>query len=515
MELLALSPVQLLLAVAFVAAAASLLPIAGRLNGGGKSRGRRRYHPVTGTVVHQIFHFRRLYDYLTDLSRRHKSFRIFVSPFQSLIYTTDPAVVEHILRTNFRNYGKGMRNYENMKDLLGDGIFAVDGEKWQKQRKLASFEFSTRSLREHSAAVFRKNAVKLAAALSDAADARQVIELQDWFMKSMMDTITEVAFGTELDCLRGSSEESTRFARAFDESTQQINSRYVFPFWKLTKLLNVGAEAALKDNVKVVDEYVYRLIQKKTADLQEQRRNSGASAEKEDILSRFLREREKDPKSISPQYLRDIALNFVIAGKDSTSGTMAWFFYMLCKHPSVQEKVAREVAETVEAAGAGAEEFAANITEEALEKMQYLHAALSETLRLYPAAPVDPKECFSDDTLPDGFSVRAGESIAYQPYAMGRMEFLWGADACSFRPERWFDDNGVFCPQSPFKFTAFQAGPRICLGKDFAYRQMKIFAAVLLRFFIFKLRDEEEVLTYKLNLLLHIDGGLHLHVLRR
>ncbi|CAD6235564.1 unnamed protein product [Miscanthus lutarioriparius] len=71
---------------------------------------------------------------------------------------------------------------------------------------------------------------------------------------------------------------------------------------------------------------------------------------------------------------------------------------------------------------------------------------------------------------------------------MGRMEYLWGSDAEVFRPERWLDE---FQQESPFKFTAFQAGPRICLGKEFAYRHMKVLAAVLLRFFVFSLRDEE------------------------
>jgi hypothetical protein len=66
------------------------------------------------------------------------------------------------------------------------------------------------------------------------------------------------------------------------------------------------------------------------------------------------------------------------------------------------------------------------------------------------------KYCFSDDTLPDGYAVKKGDMVNYQPYPMGRMTFLWGADAEEFRPERWLDDNGVFVPESPFKFTAFQ-----------------------------------------------------------
>ena len=64
--------------------------------------------------------------------------------------------------------------------------------------------------------------------------------------------------------------------------------------------------------------------------------------------------------------------------------------------------------------------------------------------------------CFSDDTLPDGYSVNKGDTVAYQPYAMGRMKFIWGDDAEEYRPERWLDENNIFKPESPFKFIAFQ-----------------------------------------------------------
>lgn len=92
---------------------------------------------------------------------------------------------------------------------------------------------------------------------------------------------------------------------------------------------------------------------------------------------------------MTDQYLRDITLNFIIAGKDTSANTLTWFFYMLCKHPLVQEKLAGEVREATEAdSNLFADDFAQLITEAALEKMQYLHAALTETLRLYPAVPV-------------------------------------------------------------------------------------------------------------------------------
>lgn len=64
-------------------------------------------------------------------------------------------------------------------------------------------------------------------------------------------------------------------------------------------------------------------------------------------------------------------------------------------------------------------------------------------------------------------------------------------------------------------YVSSQAGPRICLGKEFAYRQMKIFAAVLLRFFKFKLGDEKKDVEYRTMTTLHIDQGLYLQVLHR
>ncbi|KAK4738730.1 hypothetical protein R3W88_002427 [Solanum pinnatisectum] len=147
--------------------------------------------------------------------------------------------------------------------------------------------------------------------------------------------------------------------------------------------------------------------------------------------------------------------------------------------------------------------------------MQYLHAALTETIMLYPAVPVDPKICFSDDTLPDGFSVKKGDMVCYLPYAMGRTKFIWGDDAEEYKPERWLDGDGFFRQENPFKFTAFQAGQRICLGKEFDYRQMKIFSAVLLHYFVFKLSDDKKAINYRTMINLHINGGLHVRVFRR
>ncbi|KAM1368464.1 hypothetical protein PS1_001794 [Malus domestica] len=92
----------------------------------------------------------------------------------------------------------------------------------------------------------------------------------------------------------------------------------------------------------------------------------------------------------------------------------------------------------------------------------------------------------SDDTWSDGFSVKRGD---------GSTKYLWGDDAEVFQRDRWLNENGHLHQESPFKFTAFQESPRICIRKKFSYREKKVFSALRLDSFIFKPSDEEKAST--------------------
>ncbi|XXG43180.1 hypothetical protein AAC387_Pa01g3280 [Persea americana] len=75
-------------------------------------------------------------------------------------------------------YSKGEYNYSITRDLFGDGIFTVDGDRWRQQRKVVSFEFSTRVLRDFSCGVFRRNAAKMAGIVSEYAMGKQSLDIQ-------------------------------------------------------------------------------------------------------------------------------------------------------------------------------------------------------------------------------------------------------------------------------------------------------------------------------------------------
>lgn len=114
-------------------------------------------------------------------------------------------------------------------------------------------------------------------------------------------------------------------------------------------------------------------------------------------------------------------------------------------------------------------------------ELVYLHATLWETLRLYPPVPINHKASSEPDTLPSGHRVKQNQRILIGFYAMGRMKEKWGEDCLEFKPERWISDGGrstVYVPS--YKFPAFNAGPRTCLGKDMSFIQMKCVAVAML-----------------------------------
>ena len=106
-----------------------------------------------------------------------------------------------------------------------------------------------------------------------------------------------------------------------------------------------------------------------------------------------------------------------------------------------------------------------------------------------------------------GFMIRWG--VNYQPYAAGRMKNLWGDDAEEFRPERFLtatDSGWVFAKPSPYKFSAFQAGKRICLGMDMAYLEAKTAVVLLMQKYRFSLSKGHEVCRYGRSITLTIEN---------
>ncbi|XP_024192623.1 cytochrome P450 704B1 isoform X2 [Rosa chinensis] len=498
--------------------------------------------PLVGAAIEQLMNYNRMHDWLVKYLSESNSV-VVPMPFTTYTYIADPANVEHVLKTNFANYPKGEVYQSYMQVLLGDGIFNSDGEIWRKQRKTASFEFASKNLRDFSTVVFRDYSLKLHSILSQASFQGQHVDMQELLMRMTLDSICKVGFGVEIGTLAPDLPDN-QFAQAFDTANIIVTYRFIDPLWKIKKFLNWGSEALLDKSMKTIDDFTYSVIRKRKSEIKDAQQSSDKNLQmhhlnnpnliqmKHDILSRFIELGEDPESNLTDKSLRDVVLNFVIAGRDTTATTLSWAIYMIMTHPEVAEKLYTELKtleeeqaqeekvsllqydkEDLESFNQRVKQFAGLMNYDSLGRLYYLHAVITETLRLYPAVPQDPKGILEDDVLPDGTKVRAGGMVTYVPYSMGRMEYNWGADAASFKPERWLND-GYFLNASPFKFTAFQAGPRICLGKDSAYLQMKMVLAILCRFFTFTLVPGHPV-EYRMMTILSMKHGLKLTVARR
>jgi len=139
---------------------------------------------------------------------------------------------------------------------------------------------------------------------------------------------------------------------------------------------------------------------------------------------------------------------------------------------------------------------------------------LCETLRLFPPVPIERKQAVKDDTLPSGHRVNGNTMIMFSLYAMGRCEEIWGKDCLEFKPERWISEKGEIVYAPAYKFIAFNAGPRICLGKDLAFLQMKMVAAAILRKYRFQVQ-KGHVATPSHSIILLMGNGLKATIMKR
>ena len=246
-------------------------------------------------------------------------------------HTTDPQNVEHMLKTNFKNYPKGRKFYVTFHDLLGEGIFNVDGAGWLVQRKTASHEFSMSRFKHFMSDVFLEHLLELCEIIGEQ-QGRQV-DLQRLFTKFTLESIGKIAYGVQLGCLR----RDMPFERCFDQATHCSTKRVLAPWWRLQKALCIGNERTLASALREINDFSAGVIAQRRA------LSTEALARHCDLLSRFMQLRDETGETHSDSFLRDIVVNFTLAGRDTTANCLSWLFLLLGRHPAVLQELRAEV----------------------------------------------------------------------------------------------------------------------------------------------------------------------------
>ncbi|CAE7878912.1 CYP86B1 [Symbiodinium microadriaticum] len=442
-------------------------------------------------VLPKLWSAIRRYNFLEELTQMHEKegstiflqfgiLRFFVTP---LVITRDPRNVEYMLKQNFSNYPKGPFFNSITHDLLGKGIFNADGEDWVMQRKTASQMFTANRFKNHIWRVVQKNCNKVMDLLR-AHDGD--VDMFSILNRFTLDSIGEIGFGASVGSLDNAD---SPFLNSFDEAQRILFWRFVIPGWRLLRFLGVGYERKAEAHFKVLKEYSMQIIHELSQKLDTEAGDS--------FVGLFMK---SDP-SLSRNFLSDMVLNFLIAGRDTTAQAMSWCLFLLMRNGQVQEKVRSEISEVCG--------DAEGLDYEKLGKLRYLEAAIRESLRLYPSVPLDPKFVASADTLPDGTHVPRGAALIYMSYAMGRSREIWGSDASEFRPERWLE---MEAPKSPYENPVFHAGPRECLGKRLAMLEMKAMLCSLIGNFNLRLAVAPDKVRADAQLTIGMSSGLRCYV---
>ncbi|VFQ87139.1 unnamed protein product [Cuscuta campestris] len=426
-----------------------------------------RSYPLTGHLFSMLKHRNTILDWTADVLRKSPTSTFTLRfPFgRARLLTANPKNIQHIMKARFKDYPKSRNFEDSFLDLFGGSIFLADGDNWKRQRMLNGAEFHAKGFLTFIKSITQEElSERMFPLLSGAAQGDKVLDFQDVMRRFTFDVVARLALGHDLAYLLPSFPE-TEFGDAFDDAIEICWKRCLSPFmtvWRAQKLLDLGSEWRLQRAVAVVRRLIRKLIR--------ERKEFG-----DDFLSRLM------SKNITDEtFLIDTAIAIVLGGVDTMVSAFTWLFWIIARHPEAEAKILKEI-----------EDYDAG----KIEELVYTHAAVAESMRLNPPVPLEGKQARVDDVWPDGTRVQKGMGIICHTYAVGRSAAVWGPDWAEFKPERWLKkvDAGVegeeaeerwsFAARDAFTYPVFQAGPRICLGKDIAFIQLKMVAAAVLRRF--------------------------------
>ncbi|KAH7926999.1 cytochrome P450 [Leucogyrophana mollusca] len=409
--------------------------------------------------------------------------------WEDIIVTTEPNHVKTILATDFHNYIKGEKFYETAVSVLGTGVFNSDGETWKHHRTMTRPFFNRDRIGHFD--IFDRHADQAVNLMKERFRSGLAIDFQDLISRFTLDSATEFLCGHDVHTLSATlpypyniskpadalDEDSTpqTFARAFSEAQHGIARRnMVGQTWPLAEIF---ADRTAKP-MELVNAFLDPIIQ----DAIEKHKRSenlevkDESADDEALLDHLVR------LTTDGVVLKDEVLNILLAGRDTTASTLTSAIYLLALHPEALGRLREEIITKVGPTR--------RPTYDDIREMKFLRAVLNETLRLFPAVPFNVRESVNDTiwSSPNPeekpLFIPAGTTVTYSVLLMHRRTDLWGPDAQEFDPDRFLDERlHKYLTKNPFIFMPFNAGPRICLGQQFAYNEMSFMLIRLLQNF--------------------------------
>ncbi len=365
----------------------------------------------------------------------------------------DPDAIRHVLVDNHENYGRNIGARRVLQPVLGDGLFLAEGKAWRHQRRTVAPSMAPRVmpiLARHVVAASMTEEANLAAG------AGRPVELLPRLQHLALGIAGQSMFSLEMG--------------GYGAEMRAMLLRYAGRFAQpgfLDLLLPAGTQSPLDRGRAGFRKQWLRFMDRMIDAREGQARTDSQPRDLFDLLADA-----RDPETgegFDRAQLRDEVATMILAGHETTAVTLFWACYLAALYPAHAARIAAE---------ADAADLSADGAAAAVRQLPFTRAFIDETLRLYPPAFLIVREALGPDKVA-GRPIAKGTVVSMSPWVLGRHRRFW-TDPERFDPTR-------FLPGAPppprYAYMPFGAGPRICVGAQFALTEAVIVLARLMRAF--------------------------------
>ncbi|KAF8436007.1 cytochrome P450 [Boletus edulis BED1] len=426
------------------------------------------------------------------------------------IVLCDPKAIAHLYGGEPWTYVQTPFSKIGTEGIVGKGsLLTARGEDHRRQRKTLTPAFNNAAI-GNLISVFYESAYKAKGGwdslIEEHDDGDAVIEVQNWMNHISLETIGIAGFSHHFGSLDG---KKTLVEEAFNSigSTNQTVDLFfvmlaqVFPWLLRLPIARSKHWQRLNDTMGEISNAFL------TKSRKEKEAGTLSESEEKSILGLLIKaEDQGGQRHLTREEVTAQAKTLLLAGYESTSISLTWALIELSKNPDIQTKLRAELLE-----------FGADPTyDQLLNGLPYLDAVVHETLRMHAPFSGFTRMAAVDDVIPlskpvrtqsgkfvDHISVTKGTYLSVSVPSINRSTALWGPDAKEFNPERWIREDGIPAAAKEIQghrhLLTFLDGPRTCLGKGFAVTEFKIVLSVLVKHFMFELRDGPETVIEIVN----------------
>jgi cytochrome P450 len=362
-----------------------------------------------------------------------------------------PDAIRHVLVTNAGNYGRNIGTIRVLQPVLGAGLFLAEGAAWRHQRRTIAPAFTPRTM-----PILAGHVIAACSTWEETLPTSRGVELLPLLQRLALTIAAQSMFSLEMG----------RFGTELRAILLEYAMKFARPGF-LDLLLPADMRSPLDRGRAAFRARWLRLIDGVIDARERQGQPDGTPRDLFDMLAAA-----RDPETgaaFSRAQLRDEVSTMILAGHETTAVLLFWACFIAARMPAQQERLAREAA-------AGTEQPA-------------IRAHLDETLRLYPPAFLIVREARGPDEIA-GRRIAPGTVVSISPWVLHRHRRYWR------EPDRF--DPARFAPDAPpperFAYLPFGAGPRICVGAQFALTEASIVLARLLRRFRLEVVGGRDVL---------------------